>query len=323
MGVGLSASSSGGKLEATGLSNYIDLTIASKGVGEVYVHTDSTKRMTVQGDGKVSIGNVGEITSSETLYVAGSVNLVSGSSYQVNGVDILSNIPQSAITNLSTDLSNKQDLLTFGNAAGNAMKVGNNAIAQDSFVRRGSAGHFYGSSVSATQTALGIKTATFVIHCEESHGVNPNDTNGFQWSYGNGDTNNYGLALPCKCTLRRYAISTEKSIQFMFQVYKFTNTATLPAASTLGIKNGANCYGYLGSAAHAGAGTFRKALSSTHNSGTQTALDIQYNDDGVQELDFNAGDRIALRTEFLMNPTTEFNNFGARITLQFDYVSDT
>ena len=108
----------------------------------------------------------------------------------------------------------------------------------------------------------------------------------------------------------------------MFQVYKFTNTATLPAASTLGIKNGANCYGYLGSAAHSGAGTFRKTLSSTHNSGTQTALDIQYNDDGVQELDFNAGDRIAIRTEFLMNPTTEFNNFGARITLQFDYVSD-
>ena len=109
----------------------------------------------------------------------------------------------------------------------------------------------------------------------------------------------------------------------MFQVYKFTNTSSLSASSTLGIEDGANCYGYLGSAAYSGAGAFRKALTNVHNSGTQTAFDLQYNDDGVQEVDFNAGDRIAIRTEFLMSPTTEFNNFGARITLQFDYVSDT
>ena len=171
--------------------------------------------------------------------------------------------------------------------------------------------------------ALSSVTPQFVIHCEESHGVNPADTNGFQWSWGNGDVSNYGLALPCKCKLRRYAISTEKSIQFMFQVYKFTNTSTLPAANTLGIEDGANCYAYLASAAHSGAGVFRKITTSVHNSGTQNTIDITFHDDGAQEVEFNAGDRIAIRTEFLMNPSTEFNNFGARITLQFDYLRDT
>ena len=40
-------------------------------------------------------------------------------------------------------------------------------------------------------------------------------------------------------------------------------------------------------------------------------------------LDFNAGDRIGLKTTRLVDPTSEQNSRGCRITLLFEYLSDT
>ena len=136
--------------------------------------------------------------------------------------------------------------------------------------------------------------------------------------WGNGDVGPFGLTLPCACTLRRWAVATEMSISFMFQVFKGT-TQSSPLANSPNSEDGENCYGGLFSAAYAGSGPFFDVPAAAHNAGV-TLTDLQNSDTGAT-VSFSAGDRIALKTLFLVDPTVERNNRGARITLIFEYVS--